>query len=131
MYKAWNLVLDQIKDKKTDDSLINIECDELVDVGVRCENPEEVLTFYKNFLKICETNIEWVCSNIRSFKVLVKPGDLLLYKKSKNLHLELEIALGGKNNGTVGAEFLLVDGPVHEFYLLQSMIQKELCNIEA
>jgi len=90
-----------------------------------------VFKFYKNFIKICEANLNWVCSKIRNFKVLVKPDDLFTLKKRENLHLELEIALSRENSGKVGSEFVLVEGPIHEFYLLQSMIQKEISNLDA
>jgi len=39
--------------------------------------------------------------------------------------------LSCEESGKVGSEFALVEGPVHEFYILQSMLQKELSKLEA
>jgi len=86
MYKSWKTVLDQISDKKIEDHLIHVEPDQLLDIGVRCESLKEVFKFYKNFIEICEANLEWVCSKIRNFKVLVKPDELFIFKKRENLH---------------------------------------------
>lgn len=131
IYKSWKIVLDQISDKKIEDHLIHVEPDQLLDIGVRCESLKEVFKFYKNFIKICEANLEWVCSKIRNFKVLVKPDELFIFKKRENLHQELEIMLSCEDSGKLGSEFVLVEGPVHEFYILQSMLQQELSKVEA
>ena len=81
-------------------------------------------------MKICDKDIDWVCSTINNFKVIIQPDELLVNRNDEITFLEIDIKVFCQGSGKLGSEFVLIEGPVHEFYILQAILQKELINSE-